>query len=462
MSRQALVISVLLALALGLIALAVLFRPGPVGAVADAAGALLTIDPASVRTIRVERPGAAEAERIERVAGGGWRLVIERAGASPWPLIPARVRGLLAVLAELKPEGQLRAGMELPNDATTVTITQDDGSQTVLRLDPRSVGGRSLAAVDDRAAAFISDQVFLAFTEPGPRGWRDLSAMPGVGADVSRLGARTAELDLTLARIGARWYLRTPVSARADESSAQTLLGAMTGLTVVQFVDDASALPRSATGLDDPQLVLVAETDRRTIDESGAPRVVTEQRELRVGSAANIAGDTLYATPDGGQTVLIIGVGSLGAVSSDPAFYAARTATGAPAADVGMIVLSSVDAPDRGFRRGAEGWSRLATDGSQQPQDGAAVDELLSFLSVKQSQSVGFEAPAGHRVVGAVMLLDFEGEPIERIEVGVTDGGEIVLMSPALGAGADAPAFRRYDAAQAPALLALGAAAGAN
>lgn len=451
MSRQALVISVLLALALALIGLAVLVKPAGGGPDAP----VVRIDPASVREIRVQPAGGGDAEIVQRTDSGGWRLLIDTGNApapAAWPLVPSRVRGLLGALARVTAAAPAPADAALERPPLVVTITPDTGHDTMLRFDTEPVGGRVLMEVDGARLVFVDQSVLDVFTSPGPRGWRDTSAMPGVGAETSRLTFRSGEKGLSLARRQGRWFVDAPDHARADDAAVRTVVQAVGSLAIDAFVDDP--LDAVTMGLAHPRLEVVAEADSRVIGPGGEPVVTTDRRVLRVGGPASMSADRLFASPGDGRTVFLIRTDALKDVSLDPTKYASRTATGRLPADIGMVVVSLTGMEDQGFRRGVAGWTRLTGAGPAALDDPKPVTELLAFLAERLASEVVLTPTSDWRPVGTIALLDFEAEPLERIDVGVSSAGALLLRSADV-AGTDAIVTRVYAGAPPPSLLAI-------
>jgi len=460
MSRQALIIAVLLALALSAVALVVFV--GPRSGEAEAPGAdprtiRIPIDPAAVQTITVQRTGRESEEIVERTDEGGWRLRVVRDGrdaAAPWPVIPARVRGLVGVMAQMRPVATGAGdGVSISERAARATFRHTDGSETIIRVDSQAVGGRRLIEIDGAELGYIDEDLFGALTSPGPRGWRDMTAMPGVGSDASRVRLVVNDLEIAAARTGGRWWLRSPANARAEESTVVRLIDALRELRIDRFLDgDGDAPPTlSDAGLDAPRYVVEVESDRRVIGDGGEATVVSERRRLSIGGMADVAGRQLYATPDEGRTIFVIGAEALGKLIPAPAMYVSRRATGVSAQNVGALLLSVDGRDDRLFTREVDGW-RAESGADDDETLNRRVGELLDFLTTRAASDIRLLQLEGWTRAAAVTLKDYNGDPLDYIEIGLH--GDDMLTTRTVDAPQSRQAiFRMHSGVAAPALL---------
>ncbi|TVQ30637.1 MAG: DUF4340 domain-containing protein [Phycisphaeraceae bacterium] len=460
MSRPALIIALLLALVLSVVALIVFV--GPRSGEADTPGGdprtiNIPIDPASVESITVQRTGRASEEIVERTSEGGWRLRVVQAGedaAAPWPVIPARVRGLVGVMAQMRPVAT-GAGddVSISDRAARATFRHSDGRETSIRVDSQSVGGRRLIEIDGADLGYIDEDVYNALTSPGPRGWRDPTAMPGVGSDASRVRLVVNDVNITAARTGGRWWLRSPANARAEESTVSRLLDALRELRIERFLDDeADARPAlTDAGLDSPRYIVEVESDQRQIGDDGDVSVTTQRRRLSIGGMADVAGRLLYATPDEGRTIVIISAEALGKLIPAPAMYVSRRATSVEAANVGSLLLSIDGRDELLFLRSVDGW-RAESDPHDDETLHRRVEELLTFLTTRAASDIRLLELDGWSRAAAVTLMDFNGDPLDYVEIGLH--GDDMLTTRTVDVPQSRQAiFRMHAGVAAPALL---------
>jgi hypothetical protein len=445
MSRTALAIFLVLGIIFGAAALYSL-RSGA-GAPADAP-ALLDMDPSQVRALRVEPAGGAAPVVVERQADGSWRLRREGdADGVWWPVNPGNARGAVRILAELRPLADAPATTPI-NEVLTIDAILDDGTARTLRVDAETLGGRRLVRTGDGRAASIDAAVVDAFQNPGPLGWRQSLALPGIGMEVSRITILGPDSTVRLARTGAAWRIDAPVRMRAGDASVRQLIGTLASARVQRFIDDPAVAADAPVGEGDTRLTIVCETDERVLGEDGQVRTVTTARTLRIGAPASVDQTAWFARTGDGQTLVVDG--AVAAISTDPTAYAAATAASTRPADVGTIILRHAGGADRGFRRGIDGWSRMTPEGALEPMDAQPVEDLLAFLAQRVAPEVRFEAPEGAEPIAVVTLLDFASGPLETIGVLRTPGGVACELRPI---GAEQPVYLVYPNAQALAIL---------
>ncbi len=449
MSNRALIIVLLLlSLAIGAV---FLIRGGARSPGDGAASRLPGFDAAKVVSITVAPAPGRPREIIERTDIGGWALRIEGAPFAPWPVIPARVRGLLSVLDRLplQPAPSADAARSLPQDATTVVFGHEDGADSTLRIAPGGVGGRRLIETGDGDRFYIEEDLHAVFTSPGPRGWRDTSAMPGVGAGVSRLEVATPERSIRLERAGPRWIMLLPIAARADAGAVERLITAVSSIAIDRFLDEG-APTRESAGLLAPALAIRAVTVARRLDEqSGDARQTPHERTLSIGAPADIGGATLYASPDEGATVFVIGAESVSKIPLDPLTLIDRRASAVLAADIAGLAIETSEGARR-FTRTAQGWVQDERDASTAAVAEADIAEVIALLTGAAAARIPPGAPADLRPIGSIALLGFDGGPLETHTFGAA-GQELVIASHDVP-GAESAIHRAY-AAPVPALL---------
>ncbi len=380
---------------------------------------LLRFSPADVVEVRVHDGGRTH--RLERTSGAEWSIMPdEGTDKSPWPVAASAVRAVLSILADLRFD---EAGAPEPGapESTMVTLVEADGRTSTLTFLGRPIGGRSLARAHSGDSGttmfgFIDDGVREMLANPGPRAWREMMAMPGVGVEASRVRIRTADVDLLLGQVAGAWTLREPVAARAAPTAVERILGTITSLKVERFVEDGSVTAESA-GLLEPTLTIIAETDARTIDAEGNVRVTTSTRRIDIGGPADMDGAGLFASADGGATIFVVAGNALRALPRDPIECIARPASGVLPSNVGMVHVRFPGGVERGYRRGVDGWSELSVDGRLLPIEDEPIQDLLDFLATR--------LPPDLRILGehetpgtewaTAMVFDFADRPLDEV-----------------------------------------------
>lgn len=425
MSQKALVSALVALVLLGTLAL-YLSRRGaaPVGQ----AGPIVEFEPGAVTSIEVTRDGAA-AERVEQSGAGVWRYVWPGgAGATlTWPaLVPpeamraiARLNGLTAIAPPSAP-GAARYWIRL---------TVRGGAVIEVSVLEGALGGQTTLAFDatgkPTSYARVENSLVDALVSPGPASWRIPLAAPDV-RNASRLTLTDGSGSIDLARLDGKWTMRRPVSARADQSAVETLLGALAGARVERFEDRPPA-DAAATGLASPALTLAWEIDERSPDASGVVRVQTRHGLLRIGGPADAQGSLRYATADeAGKSLLVIPASALTSISTAPRNYLAPTVTSVLPADVFMLTIADAGAPAgalRAYRRSMGVWVQQRADSTTTSADGAAVERLLEFLAERPGEAEPARGEGDLREVARVDLFDLDGDPLDVIIAGYDADG---------------------------------------
>lgn len=443
MSRTALWIALSLVAALGLLALALSVF---VGDPFENDRTLLKFDPAHAASLRIEEGGRAPVEFV-RDRGESWTMSARVSGGAPWPAAAPRVRTALRLLADARPLGDATAGLRAADDAVEITITLRDGASKRVRLSPLPLGGRALAELEGGERALVDAALLDVLRIDSALAWRSISALPGVTGDASRVRIGAPDRAVGLAKTLGVWSMREPAPARANQAAALALLDALSRLTVVRFVDDPGAIDAHAAGVAQPRWTIDVEHDVRTIDPSGDVSVRTIVSRLAVGVAADAAGDTAYASPDGGRTLMVVRVDSLHGFAPDPLAFVARNAVDTTADNVGMIFIARPDGRESGYRSGLDGWRELHPDGSFADVPDERVRELLEFLSLRIAPVVEIGASEAFRPGARLLLFGFTDDPLESVEFGAHPD------HPGAPAVRSADAVRVYTGAAPPPLI---------
>lgn len=424
----------------------------------------LAFDPARAVELSVRYAGGRKSdpgrvERIVRTAGSTWNVHWSDDGESEgiWPAAPSQVRAALRILStlELMPADR---GSRVESPAADVRITLEDGSERRLVLSGRALAGRVLAEVggEEMQAVWLDRSVMDMLVSggggalAGPRAWRDPSALPGVGSDVSRarLESRSAA-SLMLARVQGRWALREPVQEVAEPEVVGRLFTSLANVRVMDFLDDGVERPGQGAFVDNPAAVLILESEMRDHAAPGAP-VAVLRRTLAVGTTADLAGRNVFArirqemqrgsetTIDFERTVIVSGE-LLAAVAMDPAAYIARQSFTMPPSDVGSAVIRMGDREHR-YKRTLDGWRQETEEGARP----LSREEAEGFAALLQ---LLLQAPAAHVVlregtegsIASVELTTISGNPL----------GEAVIIPAGEGLGIQSRGVLRLHDAQA-------------
>lgn len=386
MSRTGLIVALLLLVALGVGAILL----SPRGGAGVPTGPLLNFREGQV--VRLVIAGSAESYEITRTSDGeGWTMRIDGAEAD-WPATPATVRAALRILGSLTP---VRGAEQSPQPAREVQVVTAEGTQR-LRVGTRALAGEVIAervAPDGTAEARGWVPSDVADMLADVRAWRESIALPGIGADVSRIGLLGEQGRLVLARVQGRWALREPIAEPADPEAVARLATRLGSVRIVDFLDRGAP---ADMGLDRPRAIAVIESDFR--DPAGGP-VVTRRRAMVLGRTADVGGRTLFArladlgpdaawiAPAPGARSVIVDAEPMGEITTDPLhFVSRRTLAGSPA-DVGRITLRRAGAEPIVMVRGIDGWAGEGGAALRQ-EDRIAGEQLLRVLSDLRAESL--------------------------------------------------------------------------
>lgn len=427
MSKTVVIGALILAAVLAGLALLVAGRERP----APVRGPILSIDPARVTEVRVDR-GGGRIEAARRGADPGqWDIVAAGSGVQrTWPADPTRVRAALRILSTLEfvrpAEGNDRPGAE----ATPVVIGIDGGTARTLKISGRSLAGQALASVvgpgRNETAGWIGTDVRDMLVTSGPLQWRDAAAL-AVGPEVSRVSLQGATSSVSLGRVQGTWALREPIQEPAEPEAVAKLTTALGAVLITDFLDQGPP-PIEQTGLDHPAAVLKVETDVRDA-EGGPSRTITQV--LRAGRPAGIGGKSVYAAVEraGVERIVTITADSLAAINTQPASYIAKRAVRAAAADVGEVRVqpAGVGAAPAVFKRTLDGWA--VTSGETQtpapPADAQRTVALLDLLTQTPAQAVFLgELNQKPKLIATVSLSSLGGSTIADVGLGVAEDGK--------------------------------------
>lgn len=441
MSVRALVIAIAVVLVLAGAGVTIAWlRPGAGGGLERSP--LLAFAPSTVRAIEVTPIGESTPQRIERT-DSGWRLTIDSAdGSTPsWPVQSAQVRGLLAVLARATPIAAA-AGRDLPIGALTLRLDLANGQRLSLRLADRAVGGRRIAQVGTEAPVYIDTPIYEALTSPGPLGWRDTSVLRTIGADTSRVTIDRPAARVALARIGARWSMREPVRAPADPEAVADLITALVSLRVTRWIDGPAP-----EGAFDAAMILTAERDRRSADDSGQPSVTSERESIALGGPADVGGAERFIRLGDRGAVGVVEGRDLDAVLRPPQAFLSRVPAPIQPSRIATIRIQreggAAEPIERSLTRTLDGWRDSANDADA----AQTAEELIHLLTRRPADRVSLSADESRRDEpdtadrqSLVTIIGFDGGPLVTLRLALRAGGLDARRDGALWRYDDTPA----------------------
>ena len=439
MSKTALVVALLVAIALGVSAWIMTSNTPSTAGAGDANGqngAALSFDPSAIRALTVTTADRGTHTLI-RTDAGAWVHVpgadipadAERVG---WPVLPERARTAVTTLASLESLGAPDDSAAISDTAAVARIQLSDGTEHKLEINPDALGGRTLARVNADRYIFMDAAIAASLTKPGPVGWRVPWALPGV-REASRLTVNRLEDDpmtIELRRVDGRWGMIQPAAVRANTGAVSGLQNVLADIQIEQFVEAGDQPGFDVTGLDTPSMIIRAETDtRRPVPGTMDVQVTTRVRELHIGAAANVEGSRLYASPDpAGSLLFTIPADRVYGVSTAPRAYLAVTASGTPIADVFGIDITGDDF-SRSLRLQEGAWYEDTNSaGRGIPVETQAAMDILNLVTRQPGEADLAEAGAISKPV-TIRLLDRSDQPLDVMTMGHTAEGTLVIIN---------------------------------
>lgn len=197
------------------------------------------------------------------------------------------------------------ADTALESPSVVAKLQGSDITQT-LRLGKRSVGGKAYLMVNDDPQVYVvNDALHRTLLRASVSDWRKKTIDAPQSTAASRMTiTRTGQADLgdiTLVKRDGKWYLNEAATERADGNAAAKLIESISSMSISKFITDSPDDP-ALLGLSSPQLVATIYTPVVSVPGGGesAPQTASADDEtahtLRVGSAADLTGDSFFAT----------------------------------------------------------------------------------------------------------------------------------------------------------------------
>jgi len=378
---------VIVAAVLGVVA--VQTRPGGGHGPAPAVPTL-GVDPATTTTIEVRNPGA-DPVRVERgSAGSGWVVSWTDASGEPraWAADPDLTRAGLRVLAtaELEP----REGGPVGDGATELTITNEGGARTIVRLGTRTVGGRTegelVGSPGDTRGIWIGSRLVEALRRASMLRWRD-PRLADTGGEATQIDLHAGNGGVSLSRVGGLWFVGGAGGVNADRSAVERLIAKLSEVRGEAFVD--RPMPDTDTGLADP----IATIEVRAAGETAHTRTLT------IGQGVDAGVTAVFVRASGrdgeramGPVLARVTGESLAAIGVNPEAYVRRTPIDPGQFDVGRVTLGALEREGVAFARSIDGWQRDAEDGRS--PESKNLDTLLGVLTKTDASTIRM-GPAG-------------------------------------------------------------------
>lgn len=213
---------------------------------------------------------------------GDWRLVAPVADDAN----QGAVSSLLSSLRFLKAERTLDAktlvlkdyGLDPP--ALSVTVEDEKGSRTTLKLGQEMPLGNTRAALTDGTNVFIVNKYIASDLDRDVTGWRSDQLVQVWASDVASLTVVSPAGRVALAHSGNVWTLTEPFADLADRDRAEGLVSDINAARIKEFLDASPDL--AALGLAQPRAeVTIVRKDKPPVKlEFGAEREKDGSRQV--------------------------------------------------------------------------------------------------------------------------------------------------------------------------------------
>lgn len=214
--------------------------------------------------VRLERQEPAAEKNLEEAAEEAavgltpqavWRLVEPFAARADGAEVERLITSLVGlehqrVLAEVDREA---AGLTSP--ALRVTLDTEEGASELLFGAEIPASSTRIAGLTGREDAYVVDSALVDDLKKEPGAWRDKKLFTETRGEIERVTLEQAGERLILARRGEDFWVESPFVDQADGEAVNTLLSAVTGLTVTTFLDQPLLDP-GAIGLEPAASVL--------------------------------------------------------------------------------------------------------------------------------------------------------------------------------------------------------------
>lgn len=377
----AVVFWVVVAAVLGVVA--VQTRPGATPAPTDAPPTL-GVDPATTVAIEMREPGG-DPVRVERGSvGSAWVVswTDDSGEQRTWAADPDLTRAGLRVLATAELEA--RDGGPVGDDATELTITNEGGVGTVVRIGDRAVGGRTEGELvgdhGDRRTVWMGSRFVDALRRASVLRWRD-PRLADAAPDLTQIDIRAGDAGVSLARVGGVWFVDAPAGVSADRGAVDRLIAKLGEVRAESFVD--RPMPDADTGLASP----IATIEVRATGERERVRTLAVGQGVDAGVSAVFVRTT---GTDGGRAVgpvlARVTGDALAAIGVNPEAYVRRTPIDPGGFDVGRVTVGGVGSEGTPYARSIDGWRREGADGRS--PESARLDALLGVLTRTEASSI--------------------------------------------------------------------------
>jgi len=455
MPKAAVHVALMIAVSLSVIAYLTLHKP-PLPALTSRL--LSDVDPARVDTVAIQPADGRAIMLSVGEEGVEWVLTAstttDKSFTAPWPAAASRVRAAIRLLCDLKVESPRDDLISPGSKATSVSLTSSElGSMgtALVQIAESSVAGRTNIVRTGIGAASAESNFAQAFAMTDLSLWREPLVFSLAPQEWSRLEVSGQGSAIVMSRVGRAWALQKPISASADSTAVEKTIKALSGASMVRFVDKPD--PEVVKSFEKPAAILTTEFERREqVGERVTRRVVVQ--ELRVGSPADVGGTTVLCQATAwsrdlstnattnlwGPAVVVVDSAALAGLASDAASYVSRVSLRSPVADIFQVAIG-----EWVYGRVASGWRPVGAV-TITPDDAKNLQLFLSLVGDERASKVLLKPAEALPTPTRVSFKSSDGVVVQDLSLGIAraTGGEAITSIVTF----DGTSYRVYESKQ--------------
>ncbi len=337
-----------------------------------------------------------------------------------------------------------------PAPLAVVTLETDQNGtkgKHIVKLGRKSIGGIAYAMVaGDDDVHVVNDDLHDRLVDKQWSAWRDKSISGPKEGQVDQVVIERGATTVTLAKADGAWALGSPHGGRVDRSAVETLLNAIDGFYVKDFIKDQPS-DLSAYGLDRPAAVVrmrkpaAPTADATGSDDAPADDAASEAPAeptiytLTIGGPADLTNEAFFATwsvgVEGGDVVFTLGKSSAEDLEKNVDDFRDARITPLQATDVRQVKIER-GAADPTIVHLLQTEGQWAFDTAADPgfaADAGAVQDLIDdVVGAKATGYVPDAAPAGPPIATVTLGALARAEPDLLRLYAAEDDGKVMVM----------------------------------
>ncbi len=374
-----------------------------------------------VERLEVERPGSARL--VLARSDDKWRLVEPvSAPALAWQVnsLVSRLSGLrfLRKDAPDQPDFPKDDLTHLSAPLATVSLTDEKGQTYNLRVGRKlSISKNTYVQLDGDEHVYVVEADVAELLAKTANDYRETRVAQFATDQAVRLDVRGRQ-SYQLVKVGQKWSIDRPVSARADQGKVSSLLSDVSNITAEKFVNDApTAADLAGYGLDQPRLAVTVALAPPTTQPASA-HATSQPATAPAGEAkviavlfGNVAEKKAFAKLGDQPWVFQVGESTLKDLQPELAELRDKSVLELEGREISRLELSPPDNPGCVLEKSDDQWNMLTPFAGVCDQDAAgklaaALKDLKAQEFVDSPATLagfGLAPPAG------TIVLHFQG-----------------------------------------------------